>query len=67
MTLLLHPPPPKVTSDALTHELKGQTVCNEQERYDALRHCRYVDEVLTDAPWTVTLEFMDKHQVRGNP
>ena len=54
-----------VTNDALTHQLKGKTVCSEDERYDAVRHCRYVDEVLTDAPWTITPEFMEEHQVKN--
>lgn len=36
----------------------------EKERYDALRHCRYVDEVLEDAPWVLTPDFLEKHQVR---
>uniref|UniRef100_A0A3Q3XL05 choline-phosphate cytidylyltransferase n=1 Tax=Mola mola TaxID=94237 RepID=A0A3Q3XL05_MOLML len=52
-----------VCSDELTHKYKGYTVMTEDERYDALRHCRYVDEVLRDAPWTLTPEFLQKHKI----
>lgn len=37
---------------------------NEDERYDAISHCRYVDEVVRNAPWTLTPEFLTKHRVR---
>lgn len=50
-------------SDEMTHKLKGFTVMTDTERYEMLRHCRYVDEIITDAPWILTREFMDKHKV----
>ncbi|KAL4657371.1 choline-phosphate cytidylyltransferase B-like [Arapaima gigas] len=52
-----------VCSDKLTHKYKGFTVMTEEERYDALTHCRYVDEVVRDAPWTITPDFLEKHQI----
>lgn len=55
----------EVCSDDMTHQYKGFTVMNEDERYDAVRHCRYVDEIVRDAPWTLTPEFLTKHRVSG--
>ncbi|XP_037543355.1 phosphate cytidylyltransferase 1B, choline b [Nematolebias whitei] len=52
-----------VCSDELTHKFKGYTVMTEDERYEALRHCRYIDEVVRDAPWTLTPEFLKKHKI----
>lgn len=53
-----------VNSDAMTHRRKGRTVMTEDERYEAVRHCRYVDEVVPDAPWTLEDEFLESHKVR---
>lgn len=55
----------EVCSDDMTHKYKGFTVMNEDERYDAVSHCRYVDEIVRDAPWTLTPEFLTKHRVSG--
>lgn len=36
---------------------------NENERYEAVKHCRYVDEILIDAPWAITDEFLEENKV----
>ncbi|KAK7299799.1 hypothetical protein RJT34_10627 [Clitoria ternatea] len=50
-------------SDAVTHKYKGKTVMTEDERYESLRHCKWVDEVIPDAPWVINQEFLDKHKI----
>jgi ethanolamine-phosphate cytidylyltransferase len=34
---------------------------NEEERYKAVAACRWVDEVVKDAPYVTSLEWMDRH------
>ena len=36
---------------------------NERERYESVRHCRWTDEVVEDAPWVITQEFLDEHRI----
>ncbi|PAN48202.1 hypothetical protein PAHAL_9G367300 [Panicum hallii] len=50
-------------NDELTYRYKGKTVMTQEERYESLRHCKWVDEVIPDAPWVLTQEFIDKHQI----
>lgn len=52
-----------VNGDAQTHSKKGRTVMTEDERYEAVRHCRYVDEIVKDSPWELDDEFLNKHKV----
>lgn len=52
-----------VVSDELTHKYKGLTVLNDEQRCESLRHCKWVDEVVPDAPWCVTQDFIDAHKI----
>lgn len=52
-----------VNSDADTHRFKGPTVLTYAERIDSVRHCRWVDEVVYDAPWVIDAAFLDKHRI----
>lgn len=50
-----------VHSDAEVLKHKGPTVMNEEERYAAVAACKWVDEVVKDAPYVTSLEYLDKY------
>jgi len=52
-----------VCNDELTHKYKGKTVMTDEERYEAVSHCRWVDEVVRDAPWVIDEAFIAKHKI----
>lgn len=52
-----------IPSDAETHRRKGLTVLTDKQRCDTLFHCKWVDEVIPDAPWCVTPEFLELHKI----
>lgn len=52
-----------VVNDEMTFRFKGPTVVPEVWRYDRVRHCRYVDEVVRDAPWVLTVDFLIKNKI----
>ncbi|RGB21478.1 hypothetical protein C1646_645059 [Rhizophagus diaphanus] len=52
-----------VCDDETTHKKKGKTVLNEKERAESIRHCKWADEVIEHAPWIVTQEFLDQHEI----
>ncbi|KAF9330349.1 hypothetical protein BGZ91_000180 [Linnemannia elongata] len=49
--------------DQMTHSRKGKTVMTDKERYESVRHCKWVDEVVESAPWVVDQAFLDKHKI----
>jgi choline-phosphate cytidylyltransferase len=52
-----------VCSDELTHKFKGKTVMNHQLRCQSVSHCKWVDEVVPEAPWVLTTEFLEKYRI----
>jgi len=52
-----------VNSDAQVKEHKAPTVMSHAERCEAVRHCRWVDEVVEEAPWIIDQQFLDKWQI----
>lgn len=52
-----------VTGDKETHRRKGLTVLSAKERAESVRNCKWVDEVIEDCPWVITVEFMDQHKI----
>lgn len=52
-----------IPSDIETHKRKGLTVLTDLQRMETLKHCKWVDQVIPDAPWCVTSEFLIKHRL----
>jgi cytidyltransferase-like protein len=49
-----------VHSDAEITRNKGPPVMNEAERYAMVRACKWVDEMIEDAPYSPTVELLDR-------
>ncbi len=52
-----------VLSDESAAAYKRQPVMTLAERVAVIESCRYVDEVIADAPFRVTEEFLDAHDI----
>ncbi|KAL1915836.1 uncharacterized protein VTP21DRAFT_6224 [Calcarisporiella thermophila] len=50
-----------VHSDAEVEKNKGPTVMTEEERYTAVAACKWVDEVVPNAPYLTTVDTLDAH------
>jgi len=52
-----------VVSSDLCAEHKNRPLMHSKERYEAVRNCRWVDEVLEDAPWVINQDMIDRLQI----
>ncbi len=52
-----------VCSDADCKKYKRRPLLNQQERIHSVSMCKYVDEVVSDAPWIIDEEFLKKYEI----
>jgi len=52
-----------VHSDAEVTRNKGIPLFDEQERYALLKGCRWVEEIVRDAPYSAQMEMLDKYHI----
>ncbi|MES1902003.1 MAG: Choline-phosphate cytidylyltransferase A [Paramarteilia canceri] len=53
-----------ISDDQSVHDHKGfYPVMSLEERCSAIKHCRYVDEVLPGCPWVIPNEFIEKNKI----
>ncbi len=52
-----------ICSDEDVHRFKGKTVMDHKLRGDSVVHCKWVDEVLMDAPWVIQDEYLQQHNI----
>jgi choline-phosphate cytidylyltransferase len=52
-----------VMNDKDCHKYKGPTVMTNQERVKCVMFNKFVDEVISEAPWIITKQFMEEHKI----
>jgi len=52
-----------VNSDESARANKRDPILNMEERIASVYGCRYVDEVIPDAPWVTDAAWIEKHQI----
>ncbi|CAD6901847.1 unnamed protein product [Tilletia laevis] len=52
-----------VNSSTLCAEHKNRPLLSSEERYASVGSCKWVDEVVVDAPWFITPEFIEAHRI----
>ena len=48
-----------VNSDDDLLKTKGPTIMNIKERHELMKHCKFVDEVIEDTPYSPSLQFLE--------
>jgi choline-phosphate cytidylyltransferase len=52
-----------VSSDEQVKQHKFKCIMDHAERCESVRNCRWVDEVIPDAPWVIDSAFLEKYNI----
>ena len=52
-----------ICDDKDTTKFKGRPVMTGEERKEAMRHCKWVDEVVYPCPWKPTVKFLKEQNI----
>ena len=52
-----------IHSDSAVKSYKRVPIINENDRYEIVRQCRLVDQIITKAPLNITKDFIEKHNI----
>lgn len=52
-----------IHSDEEVERNKAKPIMKEGERYSMLKYIKWIDEIIYDAPYTPTMEFVNKHKI----
>jgi choline-phosphate cytidylyltransferase len=52
-----------IHSDYACESYKRKPIINEKVRYETIKYCKYVDEIIEDAPLETTVEFIKNHNI----
>ena len=52
-----------VHSDESVESYKRMPIFNQSDRYDLIKNCRLVDDIVKDAPLVLTEKFINKHSI----
>ena len=51
-----------INSDEDVLKTKGMTIMNCKERCEIIKHCKFVDEVIPDTPYTPSIEILNQYE-----
>ena len=52
-----------ISNDSDNEKYKTKSILTQDEKYKTIKHCKYVDHILTEIPWIINQDFINKHNI----